>query len=125
MPWPGFEPGRLAALPPQDSVSTSFTTRAGPTKSKARNRSAARPAPVVLQQSLHGRRWECVRRKAAQRANRQAHLLEIHTAMRAGHEVRLEPRCLGGRQGALEVVSHELHEFQARHWLVVSHGDAA
>src|SRR3990172_7871427 len=28
MPWPGFEPGRLAALPPQDSVSTSFTTRA-------------------------------------------------------------------------------------------------
>ena len=29
MPWPGFEPGRLAALPPQDSVSTSFTTRAG------------------------------------------------------------------------------------------------
>ena len=31
MPWPGFEPGCLAALPPQDSVSTSFTTRAGPT----------------------------------------------------------------------------------------------
>jgi len=30
MPWPGFEPGCLAALPPQDSVSTSFTTRAGP-----------------------------------------------------------------------------------------------
>src|SRR5207248_6237357 len=29
MPWPGFEPGCLAALPPQDSVSTSFTTRAG------------------------------------------------------------------------------------------------
>ena len=29
MPWPGFEPGRLAALPPQDSVSTSSTTRAG------------------------------------------------------------------------------------------------
>src|SRR5438128_8530991 len=28
MPWPGFEPGRLAALPPQDSVSTSSTTRA-------------------------------------------------------------------------------------------------
>jgi len=24
MPWPGFEPGRLAALPPQDSVSTRF-----------------------------------------------------------------------------------------------------
>src|SRR2546425_168663 len=37
MPWPGFEPGCLAALPPQDSVSTSFTTRAyqnlrGPTR---------------------------------------------------------------------------------------------
>jgi CheY-like chemotaxis protein len=29
VPWPGFEPGRLAALPPQDSVSTSSTTRAG------------------------------------------------------------------------------------------------
>src|SRR5688572_18180191 len=29
MPWLGFEPRRLAALPPQDSVSTSFTTRAG------------------------------------------------------------------------------------------------
>src|SRR2546422_10733078 len=29
VPWPGFEPGCLAALPPQDSVSTSFTTRAG------------------------------------------------------------------------------------------------
>src|SRR5712691_3885406 len=28
MPWPGFEPGCLAALPPQDGVSTSFTTRA-------------------------------------------------------------------------------------------------
>src|SRR5256884_5881345 len=28
MPGPGFEPGRLAALPPQDSVSTSSTTRA-------------------------------------------------------------------------------------------------
>src|SRR5206468_4743751 len=32
MPWPGFEPGRLAALPPQDSVSTSSTTRAWRTK---------------------------------------------------------------------------------------------
>src|SRR5207244_4264253 len=32
MPWPGFEPGRLAALPPQDSVSTSSTTRAWPAK---------------------------------------------------------------------------------------------
>src|SRR5438876_282445 len=31
MPWPGFEPGCLAALPPQDSVSTSFTTRADQT----------------------------------------------------------------------------------------------
>ena len=29
MPWRGFEPRRLSALPPQDSVSTSFTTRAG------------------------------------------------------------------------------------------------
>ncbi len=29
MPWPGFEPGRIAPLPPQDSVSTSSTTRAG------------------------------------------------------------------------------------------------
>lgn len=29
MPWLGFEPRRLAALPPQDSVSTSSTTRAG------------------------------------------------------------------------------------------------
>src|SRR3970040_2141887 len=29
MPWPVFEPGRLAALPPQDSVSTSSTSRAG------------------------------------------------------------------------------------------------
>src|SRR6185436_15453347 len=29
MPWPGLEPGRLAPLPPQDSVSTNFTTRAG------------------------------------------------------------------------------------------------
>src|SRR5207247_6707957 len=29
VPWPGFEPGCLAAPPPQDSVSTSFTTRAG------------------------------------------------------------------------------------------------
>src|SRR6266576_5274674 len=29
MPWPGLEPGCLAALPPQDSGSTSFTTRAG------------------------------------------------------------------------------------------------
>src|SRR5256886_2305832 len=29
VPWPGFEPGCLAALPPQDSVSTSFPTRAG------------------------------------------------------------------------------------------------
>ena len=28
MPWRGFEPRRLSALPPQDSVSTSFTTRA-------------------------------------------------------------------------------------------------
>ena len=28
MPWPGFEPGRLTAPPPQDGVSTSFTTRA-------------------------------------------------------------------------------------------------
>ena len=33
MPWSGFEPLRLSALPPQDSVSTSFTTRAeSPTK---------------------------------------------------------------------------------------------
>ena len=30
MPWRGFEPRRLSALPPQDSVSTNFTTRAGP-----------------------------------------------------------------------------------------------
>ncbi len=28
MPWRGFEPRRLAAPPPQDGVSTSFTTRA-------------------------------------------------------------------------------------------------
>ncbi len=28
MPWLGFEPRRLAAPPPQDGVSTSFTTRA-------------------------------------------------------------------------------------------------
>ena len=28
MPWRGFEPRRLSALPPQDSVSTSFTTKA-------------------------------------------------------------------------------------------------
>ncbi len=28
MPWPGFEPGRIAPLPPQDSVSTNSTTRA-------------------------------------------------------------------------------------------------
>jgi hypothetical protein len=28
MPWRGFEPRRLSALPPQDSVSTSFTTGA-------------------------------------------------------------------------------------------------
>src|SRR5688572_4817445 len=34
MPWRGFEPRRLSAPPPQDGVSTSFTTRAtttGPT----------------------------------------------------------------------------------------------
>ena len=31
MPWLGFEPRRLAAPPPQDGVSTSFTTRALPT----------------------------------------------------------------------------------------------
>ena len=30
MPWLGFEPRRLAAPPPQDGVSTSFTTRAIP-----------------------------------------------------------------------------------------------
>src|SRR5829696_9409710 len=28
MPWRGFEPRRLSAPPPQDGVSTSFTTRA-------------------------------------------------------------------------------------------------
>ena len=28
MPWAGFEPARLAALPPQDSVSTNSTTTA-------------------------------------------------------------------------------------------------
>ena len=32
VPWRGFEPRRLSALPPQDSVSTSFTTRARATK---------------------------------------------------------------------------------------------
>src|SRR5687768_2467782 len=32
MPWRGFEPRRLSALPPQDSVSTSFTTRARATE---------------------------------------------------------------------------------------------
>src|SRR5690348_12150301 len=29
MPWPGLEPGRLTAPPPQDGVSTISTTRAG------------------------------------------------------------------------------------------------
>jgi hypothetical protein len=35
MPWLGFEPRRLAAPPPQDGVSTSFTTRAIPSSSTA------------------------------------------------------------------------------------------
>ena len=49
MPWRGFEPRRLSALPPQDSVSTSFTTRAGAGKI------ASRPVPGQ-QPSEHSRR---------------------------------------------------------------------
>ena len=39
MPWRGFEPRRLSAPPPQDGVSTSFTTRAR----KQRRLTVARP----------------------------------------------------------------------------------
>src|SRR6476646_3844560 len=42
MPWRGFEPRRLSALPPQDSVSTSFTTRA------RRGNFSARPKILAL-----------------------------------------------------------------------------
>ena len=38
MPWRGFEPRRLSALPPQDSVSTSFTTRASGGKTSPREK---------------------------------------------------------------------------------------
>jgi len=48
MPWPGFEPGRLAALPPQDSVSTSFTTRAGERKLETAALGVKRPAMLAV-----------------------------------------------------------------------------
>ena len=38
MPWRGFEPRRLSGLPPQDSVSTSFTTRASGGKTSPREK---------------------------------------------------------------------------------------
>ena len=37
MPWRGLEPRRLAAPPPQDGVSTNFTTRAGVVAPHARD----------------------------------------------------------------------------------------
>jgi hypothetical protein len=43
MPWRGFEPRRLAAPPPQDGVSTSFTTRA---LIPARGRRGSNPQPL-------------------------------------------------------------------------------
>ncbi len=43
MPWPGFEPGRLTAPPPQDGVSTSFTTRAEQTAGANSGANGVRP----------------------------------------------------------------------------------
>ena len=43
MPWRGFEPRRLSALPPQDSVSTSFTTRARERRKIASAKAAVNP----------------------------------------------------------------------------------
>ena len=41
VPWLGFEPRRLTAPPPQDGVSTSFTTRAIPSSATSRTPSTA------------------------------------------------------------------------------------
>src|SRR5260221_13866157 len=49
MPWRGFEPRRLAAPPPQDGVSTSFTTRA--TLPTERGRRGSNPRPLERQSS--------------------------------------------------------------------------
>src|SRR6267154_2445957 len=106
MPWLGFEPRRLTAPPPQDGVSTSFTTRAIRTKPKARNGSAARPVPEVLQQRVHRLGGERITGETAQRLNDEAHLCEIHAAVRALGQVGLEPLYLGGWERALDVVSH-------------------
>ena len=63
MPWLGFEPRRLSALPPQDSVSTNFTTRAGASENLSayrlsrqlgatgNGRRAAGSAPLRLEES--------------------------------------------------------------------------
>jgi hypothetical protein len=46
MPWRGFEPRRLSALPPQDSVSTSFTTRACAAQDSGRTGGNQSPDPL-------------------------------------------------------------------------------
>ncbi len=54
MPWRGFEPRRLSALPPQDSVSTSFTTRAWRGKSIAEKGLAVNRTGSI---QFHRERW--------------------------------------------------------------------
>ena len=46
MPWRGLEPRRLAAPPPQDGVSTNFTTRALPLRACCEPHSVA-PEPTA------------------------------------------------------------------------------
>ncbi len=52
MPWRGFEPRRLAALPPQDSVSTSFTTRAWRARTYPPRPGRSTPPPAGLEGHL-------------------------------------------------------------------------
>src|SRR5690606_21671941 len=52
MPWRGFEPRRLSALPPQDSVSTSFTTRARRAKRYPPRPRGSTPPPTGLEGDL-------------------------------------------------------------------------